>query len=143
MLSQSDADRLIVMPKRFATANAIILRPGCREARPLEADDPKERFIFDLQRSSIRLTKLTTQNRARVSIVLVRLDSDGAPHTNPDGKRIDDSHLHIYREGWDDKWAYPLDPKVFTGTEDHAKLLAEFCEYCRIGDLPVIQVALL
>jgi hypothetical protein len=56
----------------------------------------------------IDLIKGTYQNRARYVVVLVRLDFGGKPHRNPDGEEIASPHLHIYREGVGDKWAYPV-----------------------------------
>lgn len=139
MLSQNKADRLLFMPKRFERMNTLLIEPGCRIERSLVAVDPKEKFMFDIRRSSYSLKKITTQNRVRGAIVLARLCYKSSPHTNPDGKRIDGTHLHLYREGWDDKWAKPLDSKYFTGTNEHATLLEEFCNFCKIEGLPVIQ----
>jgi hypothetical protein len=58
-------------------------------------------------RYRIKLTKATFQNRARVAIVLYRLDIAGAPHRNLDGEKIPCPHLHFYREGYGAKWAIP------------------------------------
>jgi hypothetical protein len=41
-------------------------------------------FMLDVTRATIRLTKATYQNRARQAIILMRLDLDGPPHSNPD-----------------------------------------------------------
>lgn len=41
------------------------------------------------------------------NIALVRIDKNF--HTNPDGTKLTDTHIHIYKEGFEDKWAYPLD----------------------------------
>jgi hypothetical protein len=64
--------------------------------------------------------------------VLVRLDVDGSPHTNPDGQRFKGTHIHYYREGYDDKWAFPLDPSIFTDTSDIGLTLEQFCSHCNI-----------
>ena len=61
--------------------------------------------MFDVTRAQIKLTKATYQNRARQAIILMRLDLDGPPHRNPDETEIPRPHLHIYREGFGDKWA--------------------------------------
>ncbi len=143
MLTRDDATRLMSMAKRFSIGDTIILGPGRSEARALEAEDPKEKFILDLRVSKYKLSKFTTQNRVRVAIPLIRLDVDGSPHTNPDGELIEGTHLHLYQVGFDDKWAYPLDPNVFTDQKDKVKMLEEFCKYCNISDLPAIQVAML
>jgi hypothetical protein len=87
----------------------------------------------------LRLTKLKFQNRVRSVIVLVRLDVDGAPHTNPDGQRLSGTHLHLFREGFDDKWAQPLDSKMFTLLNDPGTTFQEFCAFCKIESPPPVQ----
>ena len=102
------------------------------------SDDKQEQFLLDLCRGTLRLSKLKFQNRARQVIILVRLDVDGAPHTNPDGQRLGGTHIHIYREGYDDRWAYPLDANIFSDTADIALTLEQFCGRCNI-DKPLYQ----
>ena len=38
-------------------------------------------------------------------------------------------HIHIYREGYDDKWAYPLDKKIKTDPKDLIQVLIDFFKY--------------
>ena len=86
MFTQSEADALIAMRKVFEQATTIMLPPGSDQSHELVGGDGRERFALDLSRSSLRLTKVKHQTRARQVVVLVRLDVDGAPHTNPDGR---------------------------------------------------------
>lgn len=49
------------------------------------------------------------------------VDLMSSPHTNPDGARISGNHMHIYKEGFYDQYAYELsdvfkDPKDFLTT---------------------------
>ena len=81
---------------------------------------------------TIRLSKLKYQTRGRKVIVLVRLDIDGSPHTNPDGIILAGTHIHLYREGYEAKWAYPLDPSVFRDPGDMVVAFEDFCNYCHI-----------
>jgi len=53
-------------------------------------------------------SRITYQNRGRAVVVLLRLDLKGSPLRNPNDEVIPCPHLHIYREGFGDKWAYPL-----------------------------------
>jgi hypothetical protein len=122
---------------------AISLVAGVDSTRELVGDDEQERFLLDLWRGTFRLSKLKFLERARKVIVLVRLDVDGSPHTNPDGTRMDGTHLHIYREGYEDKWAVPVDRALFTNLADAARTLGDFCGYCNIGEVPPIQDGLL
>jgi len=139
MLTQLEADALIAMPKQFMVDVAIRLPPGADHNYDLRGEDLRERFVLDLRRSRIRLSKLRYQTRARVVVVLVRLCLNGPPHPNPDGTLLGGTHLHIYREGFGDKWAYELDPVEFSNTGDMWQTLMDFCRYCQILPLPPIE----
>lgn len=143
MLTQSEADHLIAMTKWFTTGGPLTLRPGTSQNIDLASSDPSQRFSLDVWRGTIRLTKVRYQNRARGSIVLVRLELDGPPHTNPDGATIGGTHIHVYREGYEDKWAVQLDPTWFKDTKDMIQSFKDFCRFCNITRLPMVQAALL
>ena len=70
--------------------------------------DGREEFLLDIRRARIDLAKGTYQNRGREVVILARLDFGGAPHRNPDGEEIGSPHIHLYREGFGDKWAFPI-----------------------------------
>lgn len=129
-------------------ANAEAFRsPSCDDHNSTGADDTyeladtndREKFLLDVWRGMLRLTKLKFQNRVRIAIVLIRLDVDGAPHTNPDGAQLLGTHLHLFKEGYDDKWAYPVDSSAFTLLSDSGKTFHDFCSYCRIESPPAVQ----
>ncbi len=69
-------------------------------------------------------------------VVLVRLDFGGAPHSNPDGVEMGSPHLHLYREGYGDKWAVPVPGDRFA---DRWRLLDDFMRYCNVVEPPVIR----
>jgi hypothetical protein len=142
MLTQAEADSLIAMRKRFLTQVTISFPSGTDQTHELIGDDVRERFFLDLWRGTIRLTKLKFQNRGRKVIILVRLDINGSPHTNPDGTRIEGSHLHVYREGFEDKWASPINPKDFKNLNDIEQGFGDFCKYCNI-EIPPYQGGLI
>ena len=53
----------------------------------------------------------------------------GSPHTNPDDQIIGGTHLHIYKEGFDDRWAYPIDlncSKISKMLELHLRISVAF-----------------
>ena len=72
-------------------------------------------------------------------VVLVRLDFGGSEHRNPDDSEIESPHLHLYREGYGDKWAVPLPDGDFTDTANLMNMLADFMRYCNISEPPKIQ----
>jgi hypothetical protein len=138
-LTQAEADALIAMAKTFADQTPVSIPPGTDDTRGLNVADPNERFLLDIWRSTFRLSKVKYQTRGRQVIVLVRLDIDGAPHTNPDGNRLTGTHLHRYREGYDDKWAEPVDAALFPDLADMQRSFTDFCAYCNIQGLPPFQ----
>jgi hypothetical protein len=80
--------------------------------------DKREHFHLDVSRGRIDLLKGKYQNRSRQAIILVRLDFGGKPHRNPDDEEIACPHLHVYREGYGDKWAMPVPPDRFPDVTD-------------------------
>jgi hypothetical protein len=140
MLTQAEADRFMQMAKRFVRPPSSISLPvGVDETYDLAAVDDREKFLLDVWRGTLRLTKLKFQNRVRTVAVLVRLDIDGAPHTNPDGQRLSGTHMHLFKEGYDDRWAYPVDPRSFTLLSDPSTTFLEFCAFCKIESPPPVQ----
>ena len=104
--------------------------------------DKRENFSLDITRSEIKLTKATYQNRARQVIILLRLDLDGPPHRNPDGEEMRCPHLHVYREGYGDKWAVPVPVDRYPDCGNLFATFEAFMVHCNITDLPHIDKGL-
>ncbi|MCY4290962.1 MAG: hypothetical protein OXC72_04280 [Roseovarius sp.] len=138
-LTQAEADALIAMQKRRAdSTNLNYPGLGGSVTAPLVSVDGKELFLLDVWRSKITLGKGTYQNRGRKTVILARLDFGGAPHRNPDGKEIDIPHLHLYREGFGDKYAFPVPPDKFSNPSDPWLTLEDFMRFCNIIEQPII-----
>ncbi len=143
-LTQDEADALIALPKLRANDDVKYYPDqGGSLIIPLISNDKKENFLLDIRRSRIDLQKATYQNRARQTIILVRLDLGGAPHRNPDGEEVPCPHLHVYREGYGDKWAGPVSRDKFVDTGDLWQALMDFMRYCNITEPPDIQKGIL
>jgi|ERR1700728_2171094 hypothetical protein len=142
-ISQAEADRLIAMEKqRSDDKQWFFPDPGERLAIPLLSFDKRENFVLDLTRARIKLSKITYQNRARQAIILMRLDLDGSPHRNPNGEEIACPHLHVYREGYGDKWAVPAPRAIYSETANLFSTFEAFMRHCNIVVLPDIQMGL-
>jgi hypothetical protein len=139
-ITQAEADYLIGLPKRFVTNDPLELGPSALKLkRELVSADGRERFLLDIWCSGARLGKYTFQNRARVIIILVRVDvGDTLEHTNPDGVQVSGSHIHIYREEYDDKFAFPLNTYPFGVPTDMVRTFEDFANFCHIETLPPI-----
>jgi hypothetical protein len=139
-LTQAEADALIALAK-----HRVDDRPwdypglGGYISIPLVSADRREEFILDAGRGRIDLAKGTYQNRARQVVVLVRLDFGGAPHRNPDGEEISAPHMHLYREGYGDKWARPVPGDRFSNLDDAWRTLHDFMRFCNIVEPPNIR----
>jgi len=94
--------------------------------------DRKEDFFLDLRRGRIDLAKATYQTRARQIVVIARLDVGGPPHRNPDDEEVPSPHLHLYREGYGDKWASAPPPQHFRNMTNLWMTLDDFIRFCNI-----------
>jgi hypothetical protein len=135
-LPQAEADALLAMQKRRKETTTYRL-PGHRGKLmvPLEAVTGREAFMLDVARGGISLEKRTYQHRGRQTLILARLDF-GTPHRNPDDEVVGVPHLHIYREGFHDKWAIPVPLDKFPNTDDLWETLTDFMRFCNIIEPP-------
>jgi len=139
-LTQAEAEALIAMEKhRLDDARWDYPSLGGSINIPLVSTDKREDFLLDISRGKIDLLKGTYQNRSRQIVVLVRLDFGGRPHRNPDDEEIPSPHLHIYREGYGDKWAVPVPADRFPDMNDLWRTLEDFMLYCNITEPPFIE----
>ena len=142
-LTQSEAERLMAMEKyRINETQWDYPSLGGAVSIPLRSKDKREEFFLDISRGKIDLKKTKYQNRARHVVVLVRVDLGGPPHRNPDDTEVAAPHLHVYREGYGDKWATPLPGEVFSNANDPWQVLQDFMRFCSIVEPPAIRKGL-
>lgn len=136
-LTQSEADALIAMPKiRVDETQVEYPGLGGKVSVPLVSENKRENFLLDVSRGRIELKKGTYQTRARQIIILVRLDFGGPTHRNPDDEEIPCPHLHVYREGYGDKWAMAVPADAFPNVADAWATLSDFLRYCNVTEPP-------
>lgn len=132
-LTQAEADALIAIDKRRVDEKEWVTPDfGGKCCVPLISSNNREHFQLDISRGRINLSKGTNQLRGRQIISLVRLDYGGAPHRNPDEQEIRSPHIHLYREGYSDKWAYEVPPTHFSNLNDPWIILTDFFAYCNV-----------
>lgn len=95
--------------------------------------------MLDLSRGRIDWAKIRYQHWARQVVILVRLELSGPAHRSPDGQEVRCPHLHLYREGYGDKWAFPVPAEAFRDLEDVWRSLEDFMRYCSISEPPAIR----
>ncbi|GIP34203.1 hypothetical protein [Paenibacillus sp. J2TS4] len=139
MLTDLESRRLLRALKNLIDTNPIVF-PTVQAYITLEAysTETNAKFQIDVQRKSLNVKKCTYQTRYKKSINLLRVDIEGPPHLNPDGTEIPCPHIHIYKEGYDDKWAYPLEAKMVTDPSDLVQVLIDFLEYNNIDNVPKV-----
>ena len=156
-IEQRDADFFFEMEK-FPEEEKEYRFPGSGQKLTIAftSSNKRESFLFDIYRGSVRITKITYQNRVRKAFILRRLDIDGPTHTNPEvdtvpfdflksynGKEIPTPHLHIYVEGYDEKWAIPANDIFETQNKDIFEMMEQFFRYCNVKQMPDIKKTLL
>jgi hypothetical protein len=142
-LTQAEADALIALAKhRLDDTEWSYPATGGATSIPLASADRKEPFVLDLRRGRIDLMKGTYQTRGRQVVVLVRLDFGGAPHRNPDGEEVGSPHLHVYREGFGDKWAIPVPTERFQDLTNLWQTFNDVMRYCNVVEPPNVRKGL-
>ena len=141
---------LIKIRKWTEKGETINLSEGCHLNYELQSIDRNNKFNLDINREKIEL-KYSLQTRMNTDISLIRLDYKGY-HTNPNsnceididdpfykihdkcmGKMfINEPHVHIYRKGFGNRWAYPVDT-LFNETNDIKVTLHDFTKLCNIS----------
>lgn len=135
-LTQGEADVLLKVEKhREDDRHWRLPDLGGDICVPLLSLDGRESFTLDISRGRINLLKGKFQARGRTAVVLARLDF-GVPHRNPDGEEVGAPHLHLYREGYGDKWAFPVPIDLFPNLECRWQTLSDFLTFINAAKRP-------
>lgn len=142
-ISQQEYDYLMALDKVFDDPSELLSLgpPPLDWSRPINAPATKDKFLLDFYRGSFELTKYTFNKRYRQTVILLRYDSLGR-HTNPDGVTFDGPHLHLYREGYNDKFAFQVEHIGISEADDRADVLKKILWYCNVQPIPVIDKGL-
>ena len=143
MLSQEEANSLIEYLKEIKDLSETFPFPQPGEDKKLDlvSSDGKHAFIVDINRKGyINFSrKCTYQGRYQKDVILLRLDVDGPEHTNPDGTILPKTHLHIYREGFGDRFAIGL-PSDINNTNDLIQTLIDFLKYFKTTNADNLEI---
>jgi len=112
-LTQNEADKLISMLKRKIIDEQINF-PNRKEKISFDVlgERRTDEFVVNIERKGINAQGCTYQGRIKSNnIILMRLDvNPTAVHINlKDGSKIEGSHIHIYDEEWETRYAIPFD----------------------------------
>lgn len=142
LLTQEEADELLEMLKKCASAALNFPAFGRRADFDVTGiNDKSKKFVISVNRKNRYVNKVSFVARYKSGDVrLLRLDVNPSErHTNPegtDGNTIEGTHLHIYKEGFHDRYAIPFDLKD-KGLDDTFK---SFLERFNVVDIPQIRM---
>ena len=135
MLTDKEFRQLMDLRKFFDSPKRVLLPKNNEKSRyNVLSEDPTETFIVDYDRSGSFELRHKTQLRHHQKNVLVRIEVNRSPHMNPNGEILGRNHIHIYREGESDRWAYDL-KSICPDFHEHmnvVELFQLFCAYCNI-----------
>lgn len=140
-LTQLEYDFLISIEKTFEdTITPIQFGPApIKWSRQINSIINKETFVLDFYRGSFELSKYTINKRYRQTVILLRYDNGGR-HTNPDGEVFEGPHVHLYREGYDDKYAFPVSQLGIEHNDRIEVVFDKIMHFCNIINLPPREI---
>ncbi len=139
MINQETADYLLNLEKKFKNTTKIdIWAPWDKWTEEIISKDEKELFLLDYNHKKIEFKNYTINNRYRTTIILFRIDI-GWRHINPDWKILNESHVHLYKEWFWDKWAYPISKFNISKDDDITEVFSKVLDFLHIEKLNAIQ----
>jgi len=144
-LTDNEIKYLLNVLKNINMKEAYFTMPLKGESKKIDliSDENKnDTFIIDINPSKnkrIKSLKITFNERYKKEIILLRLDLNSPRHKNPDGHLLSGNHLHIAREGYDDKYAIEV-PDCFVDLSSPKNTLIDFLTYCNVKNVEKIQI---
>lgn len=142
-ITQTEFDFLINQEKSFDDLlSPIKLGPSpIQWSRQINAIKNNEFFLLDFYRGSFELSKYTINSRYRQIIVLLRYDNGGR-HTNPDGQLFEGPHVHLYREGFNGKFAFPVSEIGVVNSDSMETVFTKIMHFSNVKKFPTIEVTM-
>ncbi len=142
-ITQAEFDFLMKEDKLFDDLSSPIqLGPApIQWTRQINAVTSKEVFLLDFYRGSFEVSKYTINKRYRQTVILLRYNNGGR-HTNPDGVLFEGAHVHLYREGYNDKLAFPVSEIGVDKTDSMDAVFNKIMHFCNVKKFPVIEVSM-
>ncbi|MEP6645985.1 MAG: hypothetical protein ABJC12_02760 [Saprospiraceae bacterium] len=139
-ITQTECDHLLGLEKEFEDRiSPIPLGPSpIRWTRIINSTQSHDTFLLDFNRGSIEVRRYTFNKRFRQTIILLRYDNEGR-HTNPDGVHFSGPHVYLYREGYNDKFAYPPSTIGIGNNDDMDVVLKKILLYCNVVKSPGVE----
>lgn len=136
-ITQAKADEYLKVKKKFLFQPRLNLNQPFKVTETLVSDEHGDIFKIDLRQGKIELSMVNLNHRANDCIVLCRLDIDDRTHKNPDGKRIIEPHIHLYKEGFGSKFAFPAKDYGFIDFQNPLSNIKKFLDFCNIDSTKI------
>lgn len=138
MLTEEQAKFLIDIEK-------IIL-----DSHSLPVNGEKHAYRLSKARSFRKLLDLhcvsSSKNTEKYSYTIIyrgirifSVDLKASPHTNPDGSKVSGNHMHLYKDGFFDQYAYEL-TDVFSNPDDFLATFYDVLGYSNVINRDEIQI---
>ena len=142
-ITQVEYDFLMRQDKSFDDLiSPIRLGPApVQWVKKISSITSKEIFLLDFYKGSFELSNYTINKRYKQTIIMMRYDNGGR-HTNPDGELFEGPHLHLYREGFNDKFAFPVSEVKVVDSDTVEQVFKKIMHFCNINQVPTIEVSM-
>lgn len=136
-ISNETFNELMQLDKFIESKKNFLPHKGEKAQINIYDSSKREKFIVDINRSGKFEDKATIQTRYVTggNVVIIRLDINGPEHENPDGNIIERNHIHIYKEGYDTRYAYNLSSFHLTYFKNITDFLCLFDDYCDYNNI--------
>lgn len=140
-ITQKEYDFLMSQDKEFDDIiSPIELGPApIHWTRKISSASTKDIFLLDFHRGSFEISRYTINKRYRQTLIMVRYDNKGR-HTNPDGVSFDGPHIHLYKEGYSDKFAYPIEEVGILEEDTMEEVFNKIMHLCNIKKYPSVII---
>lgn len=134
-MTDNDFNTLASMKKQFVyQKNVQVPHDKQFETYKIKSYATKDKFFLYYDRRGTYELKQKGQIQYKKDFSMIRMEVNAPPHINPDGSAVSRNHIHIYKEGYELRWAYELSDILKFSSNDTTplNLFISFCEYCKI-----------
>lgn len=133
-MTTEDAKKLIDLLKKIVKGSLIIPEGG-KSVFEFKSVDTRDEFLISIFNSNKSLNVTYAGLLKGKNVMLLRLDiKPNGVHMNPDGKKVLGSHIHVYCEEYQDKFAVEFD----VDDEDVYENCLEFFKQFNIVETTVV-----
>lgn len=135
-LSDAEARFLMETGKDFDVRVSLTICPRFAQAFDLRAKGTSVNLVLDMRLTRRENFMFQLRILGLKKGVLARLDTWGPAHPNPDGKSVPTPHLHLYKQGYSDEIAYPINVSDFRDIGDMLTTYEDYCNRFNIKKRP-------